>query len=340
MILYKIFGESGLVTSMIAACATVGIITFVSNFCNESSIWKARQKFIIVITGCDSGFGQIAAAEFAKLKFKVIATCLTKEGVDKLAGVVTKSIICDITKSKDIQALYDCVSSYSKDSGNQLGVLINNAGVAIIGGIDWQTLEAHEKMMSVNYLGAVAVTKSLLPLLKRTPGSRVINMSSMAGLSPTCPLMGGYAASKHALEAVMNTLRLELLPWKIFVCNINPAFMRTPMVTDAKSLMLSPHYQEKESVQYNMDEVKSVLDLVNKFAENPQLVIKAMVTLVRSAAPARQLIPGYGGTFMYYSMVLLPSSITDIFHHIYWRSVLAPKPEALIAVHSKREREA
>lgn len=106
-----------------------------------------------------------------------------------------------------------------------LWAVVNNAGIAVVGCIDWMSMDIISKMMNVNYLGMVSITKAFLPLLKQTKYSRIINISSMAGIV-TSPRMAAYSASKHAVEGFSNVLRLELLPWNIFVCNINPSYMK------------------------------------------------------------------------------------------------------------------
>ena len=79
--------------------------------------------------------------------------------------------------------------------------------------------------MDVNFFGHVMVTKAMLPLLKVSPESRVVNMSSLAGLTCSANL-SAYGASKHAIEGFMKSVRHELSPWNIYVSNINPGFMR------------------------------------------------------------------------------------------------------------------
>ena len=106
-----------------------------------------------------------------------------------------------------------------------LWAIINNAGIASSGPLDWLSLDSYRGIMEVNFFGHVSVTKAMLPLLKQCGESRVINLSSVAGLTAGGNL-SAYSTSKHAIEGLLKSLVAELRPWHIYVCNINPAFMR------------------------------------------------------------------------------------------------------------------
>jgi NAD(P)-dependent dehydrogenase (short-subunit alcohol dehydrogenase family) len=81
------------------------------------------------------------------------------------------------------------------------------------------------QVIEVNLFGVVNVIKAFLPLLKKTQGARIVNLSSVAGFMPA-PLMAAYDASKHGVEGYAKALRLEMKPWNIHVSNVNPGFMR------------------------------------------------------------------------------------------------------------------
>ena len=159
------------------------------------------------------------------LGFQVVSGCLTPEGQELIRGKCSLALICDVTKQNDVSYFAKATSDLAAATGSEVWAVINNAGIGVGGCIDWLPLDIIQKTMNVNYLGTVSVTKAFLPLLKALKYSRVINISSCAGLVH-CPLMGPYVASKHAVEGFASCLRFELLPWKIFVTNINPTFMR------------------------------------------------------------------------------------------------------------------
>lgn len=183
------------------------------------------RSLVVVITGCDSGFGKMSAVRLSGLGFNVVAGCLTQEGAERVRGEVARAVLCDITKEEDVDKLIKETNSLVASLNGHLWAVVNNAGIASSGPLDWVTLTNYRRIMEVNFFGHVSVTKAMLPLLKKCEGSRVINLSSMAGLTAGTNL-SAYSASKHAMEGFMKSTVSELRPWKIYVCNINPAFMR------------------------------------------------------------------------------------------------------------------
>lgn len=157
--------------------------------------------------------------------FNVVAACLTKAAVETLTGKVALAIECDVTKEQDIANLVDQTEKLCSSKGLKLWTIINNAGVAGGGALDWQPMRTYRFVMEVNFFAVVAISKAFLPLLKRTENSRIINLSSLAGLFAG-PMTTAYSSSKHAVEGFAKGLRQELKPWSINVTNINPGFMR------------------------------------------------------------------------------------------------------------------
>ena len=199
-------------------CVSAGALQLFS----YRSISKSHSSSLVVITGCDSGFGEMASRSLSARGFQVLSLCLSQEGVDRISGSVSEAMICDVTKQADIDKVVrkvealTSVSPSVSSTGLQLWALVNNAGIAPIGYVDWMKMDSFRSVMDVNFFGLVAMTKAMLPILKRQRGSRIINISSMAAFLAS-PGFGGYAASKHALEGFSKSLREELEPWGIHV---------------------------------------------------------------------------------------------------------------------------
>lgn len=170
---------------------------------------KARGKCVVVVTGCDTGFGRMACEALAKEGYFVVATCLTKAGCDEIASKVQKVVMCDVTKSEDVLNLVaECQLVVNSINGRLYG-LVNNAGVGIFGLIDYMSMDSIRFMMEVNYFGLVSVTKALLPMLKRSsPGCRIVSISSVAGLMESS-LFGPYAGA--CSSAYLNTIYVLLI---------------------------------------------------------------------------------------------------------------------------------
>lgn len=222
-------------------------------------LWIHRPKkhletseLAVVITGCDTGFGNLLAKELHSLGFKVVATFLTEEGMKSLQNHVDLALKCDVTIDSDIEKLYKATDEFLNTKNLKLWAVVNNAGVGMGGYLDWLSLARFKFIMEVNFFGVLKVTKAMLPLLKRTKESRIITLSSVAGVIGG-PGFGGYSASKHALEGAMKCFRIELRPWNIHVCNINPAYMNTPIIANSEQSRLRIFKEAPVEVQNQYD---------------------------------------------------------------------------------------
>jgi hypothetical protein len=167
-------------------------------------------NLIIVITGCDSGFGELLSVRFTQLGFKVVSGCLTEEGVTRLSSVVTKAVRCDVTKEIDIQNLVQNVETVSSTSDAKLWAVVNNAGIADGGAVDWTELSIWRKVMEVNFFSVVSVTRAMLPLLKRSPESRSVSAVYASLVCSFDPLSG--SSTSHLWRGLSRGL-----PWEPIV---------------------------------------------------------------------------------------------------------------------------
>ena len=154
----------------------------------------------------------------------------------------TDEIVLDVTDAEHIAAAAARV--------DELHALVNNAGIAIASPLETLPLDELRRQLEVNVLGQVAVTQAFLPHLRRSRG-RIVFIGSIAGRS-ALPFLGPYAASKHALEAIADSLRLELAPWGIQVAIIEPGTIATPIWTkgpetadEIQSRAPSPLYSDR-----------------------------------------------------------------------------------------------
>ena len=137
----------------------------------------------------------------------------------------------EVTDSELIKSAARIVEETVGEAG--LDGLVNNAGIAVAGPLEYLPVEELRRQLEVNVVGQIAVTQALLPLLRKARG-RVVNIGSVSGRI-SVPLLGPYCASKFALEALTSTLRMELRPWDIRVSLVEPAGIATPIWRKALS---------------------------------------------------------------------------------------------------------
>ena len=170
----------------------------------------------IVVTGASSGIGRACALHFAGLGFTVFAGVRREEDARALESVAPENLVpihLDVTSPSMIETAR--VEVTEKLTGNGLTGLINNAGIALGGPLEFLSLSDFRHEIEVNLIGVVAVTQAFLPLIRHGNG-RIVNIGSMSGFI-ALPFIGPYAATKFALRAINDSLRLELRPWGISV---------------------------------------------------------------------------------------------------------------------------
>jgi NAD(P)-dependent dehydrogenase (short-subunit alcohol dehydrogenase family) len=170
-----------------------------------------------LVTGASSGIGHACAVRLAEAGWRVLAG--VRRPGDAPEG--TEEVLLDVTDADQIRAAAGRVE--------ELDGLVNNAGIALAAPLEFVPPEELRHQLEVNLVGQVAVTQAFLPALRRMRG-RIVFMGSIAGRS-ALPFLGPYAASKHALEAVADSLRLELRPFGIHVSIVEPGTIKTPIWT-------------------------------------------------------------------------------------------------------------
>jgi NAD(P)-dependent dehydrogenase (short-subunit alcohol dehydrogenase family) len=175
----------------------------------------------ILVTGASSGIGRACAIRFAGLGYRVFAgvrDASAGEALKALAPAI-EPVLLDVTQSASIEGAAGAVG------GEPLAGLINNAGISVIGPLELVPLDAWRRQYEVNVIGMVAVTQSFLPHLRRGRG-RIVNVGSIAGRS-ALPGTGAYDSSKFAVEAITDSLRMELHPFGIRVSIVEPGAVAT-----------------------------------------------------------------------------------------------------------------
>jgi NAD(P)-dependent dehydrogenase (short-subunit alcohol dehydrogenase family) len=178
--------------------------------------WQPR---VVLITGASSGIGRATALELIKRDVAVIAR--RSEALAELAAMAPNQItpiVLDITDSTAIVQL----ATHLAEIGLLPDVLINNAGYAHVGPVENVELADVRQQFETNFIGAIAMIQTFLPHMRNGRRGRIVNISSVAGII-SLPFAGIYSASKFALEAVSDALRLEVASFDIDVVLVEPA---------------------------------------------------------------------------------------------------------------------
>ncbi|NER32875.1 MAG: SDR family oxidoreductase [Oscillatoria sp. SIO1A7] len=182
----------------------------------------------VLITGASSGIGKSCALELDRLGYQVLAGVRNPEDGKALTEIASERLtflIIDICDRTNISSAVNTVAQLVGDRG--LYGLVNNAGIAIGAPLEFIPIPELRQQLEVNVIGQVAITQALLPQIRQAKG-RVVNIGSISGRI-AFPFMSAYCASKFALAALTDGLRMELKPWGIKVVLIEPGTIQTPI---------------------------------------------------------------------------------------------------------------
>ncbi|KAF9381806.1 Retinol dehydrogenase 5 [Podila verticillata] len=266
---------------------------------------------VVVVTGCDTGFGAEIAEELYQCGvFTIYATCLTEEAVSKYNvrdSTRLRSLKVDVTKQEDVDRLQKQVEA---ECPQGVYCVLNNAGAFAGGFFDFTTMQDVDFLIAVNYTGLVRITKALLPSLRtfaksrhtlpmshNLPRARLLSITSMAG-QLSGPAHGGYCASKHAAESLLDTLRIELSPWEIDVSILEPWYAKTPILANIGSALVKGWANAHESIRQMYgpgfhDALSQGAPAITSFAMPSKWVVDAAVQAIRAkkgAQSARVLV--------------------------------------------------
>ncbi len=257
----------------------------------------------ILITGCSTGFGRATVLHFAKLGWRVFGTVRKEADRDNLIKEVKDAeqrrgksgeitiVLCDIVQQEQVQELGRMVAAQT----DRLDGLVNNAGSAFAAPMEFIPPDVLRDQLDLNVIAQVTVTQAVMPLLKAANGT-IINVSSVGG-KLTSAMLGAYNASKFALEAISDVMRVELAPFGVKVAVIEPgasptAIWQTSMkralgMLEARGIDISA-YSKLVEASLKTAEVNSTEGFpAELFAETVEKILRSKSPATRYPIPAR-----------------------------------------------------
>ncbi|MEP6889405.1 MAG: SDR family oxidoreductase [Nitrospirota bacterium] len=268
----------------------------------------------VVVTGASTGIGAACALDCAGRGMTVFAGVRDPRAGEALAAKAGPSLIpimLDVTDERSIAQSAEVVQRVVGEGG--LGGLVNNAGIVIGSPLEVLPLAQLRKQLEVNVIGQIAVTQAFLPLLRRGRG-RIVNMGSIAGRG-TIPLLGPYSASKYALEALTDALRMELQPWGIQVSIIEPGAIATPIweksAREAEGLEASVNEEAKVLYREAVIRIREAIAEAAKRAIGPDAVVRAVHHALTASRPRTRYLVGSDAKLRAWMVKWLPDRVQD-----------------------------
>lgn len=268
----------------------------------------------VVITGASSGIGEACALHLDRAGYRVFAgirkdrdgQALTRQASNRLTPV-----FIDVTKPDSIASAKEFIHDEVSRTG--LYGLVNNAGIVVAGPLECVPLDSLRRQFEVNVLGQVAVLQAFIPLLREGRG-RVINMGSTSGRL-AWPLLGPYAASKFALEAITDTLRLELRRWAIPVSIIEAGTIATPIWDKSAALAdeIMQDLPKPAQALYHplVAAVKRTLRVAAGKAIPPERVARVVAGALTAKWPRARYVVGWDARLVRLLLRPLPAAVRD-----------------------------
>jgi NAD(P)-dependent dehydrogenase (short-subunit alcohol dehydrogenase family) len=188
---------------------------------------------VVLITGCSSGIGRGAARRFAAAGYRVYATMRRPEGEAGAslraeavaAGWTLVTPALDVTADDSVAA---ATGALLGETGGRIDVLVNNAGVYLVGAVEETAPDELRAQLETNVVGVLRLTRAVLPAMRARGSGTIVNISSVAG-RVALPVVGAYHASKWALECLTEALRFEVRPFGIRVVAVEPGPFKTAL---------------------------------------------------------------------------------------------------------------
>ena len=254
----------------------------------------------VLITGCSSGIGRALADAFKACGYSVWASARRPDDVAALSAAGFNAVQLDVNDSAALHQLAEQLG--------ELDVLVNNAGYGAMGPLLDGGTEAMQRQFETNVFSIIGVTQALFPALRRSKGL-VVNIGSVSGVLVT-PFAGAYCASKAAVHALSDALRMELAPFGVRVMEVQPGAIDTSFAKNAGAqaeLLISeksPWWPLREGIRARSQASQDNPTPASEFAAQ---VLKG----VQQATPPRLLRAGNGSRALPLMAALLPKGLLE-----------------------------
>ncbi|MET0283746.1 MAG: oxidoreductase [Polyangiales bacterium] len=239
------------------------------------------------ITGATRGFGALIAKEALQRGDAVVATGRKAEAVTAALGTHTNllAVALDVTREADSHAAVEqALARFGR-----IDILVNNAGYGLVSAVEEASAREVEQMYATNVFGLLAVTRAVLPTMRRQRAGHVINMSSVGGFSSGAGF-SLYCSTKYAVEGISEGLAAEVEPLGVHVTSVQPGYFRTDFL-DSTSLVKSERVIDDYAASVGVLRGR-VADINHNQPGDPAKLAKAILVLADMKEPPRQLALG------------------------------------------------
>lgn len=268
---------------------------------------KSLQRPVVLLTGASSGIGYDVAPLLVRYGYTVYGAARRVEKIEELASEGVRALSMDVTDEASMEAAVQQII----DAEGRIDVLINNAGYGSYGAIEDVPIDEARRQFEVNLFGLARLTQLVLPHMRARGRGRILNISSMAGRI-TSPLGAWYHATKYALEAFSDALRMEVEEFGIDVVIIEPGGIKTPWGLIAadyleESSRNGVYAEQAQRVAANMRKLYSPSSSLSE----PKVISRTILRALEARRPKTRYLVGFGAKPSVFLHTVLPDRLFD-----------------------------
>ncbi len=241
---------------------------------------------VVLITGCSSGIGRDLAQRLSRAGYTVVATARRPETLAVLPAALKLPL--DVTESDSIAGAVEC----AMQRFGRIDVLVNNAGYAVRGAVEEVPIAEAQRMFDANVFGVMRLVQAVAPHMRRQRVGRIINISSVVGKLVT-PANGTYSASKFALEALSDALRLELEPFGIQVVLVEPGSIHTQFHATVEANARTIFARPDSPYRLLYEQYEKVTAGMRRHEPEPQAVSRVVQRAIEAPRPKARYVAGF-----------------------------------------------
>eukprot|EP01030_Chromulinospumella_sphaerica_P011281 gene11281-11084_t len=256
------------------------------------------ERGVALVTGASSGIGLVTAQALLRNGYRVFGTS-RRPLPDTPDGIAM--LVCDVVDETSVQKVVDEVLSRA----GRIDLLVNNAGIGLLGGAEESTLAQAKAMFDVNLFGVIRATNAVLPVMRRQGRGRIVNLSSVLGLIPA-PFNALYASTKHAVEGYSESLDHEVRTQGIRVVLVEPGLTRTAFEEN----LTRPDRPLAIYDAIRADAEVLMRELIDK-GDPPEVVAKAVLKAANTRKPKRRYTAGKAAGQIRFLRRFMPEALVD-----------------------------
>jgi NAD(P)-dependent dehydrogenase (short-subunit alcohol dehydrogenase family) len=241
----------------------------------------ANNQRVVLVTGASSGIGKCCAEYLSQQGFRVYGTSRRTDSTESEQGPSNTNLFqmiqMDVTDESSVKNGVDTIIARE----SRIDVVVNNAGIAIIGSLEDTTIEEAKSQLETNFFGALRVCRAVLPVMRRQSTGYIVNISSIGGIIGL-PFQSAYCASKFALEGAMETLRLEVRPFGIHVVLIEPGDFQTDITRHRQKAAESTRNSDYRDT---FQKVVRLVEIGEREAPTPEPIARLINKIIHMNSP-------------------------------------------------------